>query len=92
MSWFVLILPTFGILQCKEQSDGMLEKACITVESAAKGGGVYPEVLFDVARQWYSLYQKVGHQLCRSFYRNRSEVKQWKIDFIRSICHWTLTF
>lgn len=37
----------------------MLEKACITVESAAKGGGVYPEVLFDVARQWYSLYQKV---------------------------------
>ncbi|ODM95377.1 Zinc finger SWIM domain-containing protein 8 [Orchesella cincta] len=47
-----------AILQCKEQSDGMLEKACLTVESAAKGGGVYPEVLFDVARQWYSLYQK----------------------------------
>jgi len=37
----------------------MLEKACLTVENAAKGGGVYPEVLFDVARQWYSLYQKV---------------------------------
>lgn len=39
----------------------MLEKACLTVETAAKGGGVYPEVLFDVARQWYSLYQKVIH-------------------------------
>jgi hypothetical protein len=38
----------------------MLEKACITVESAAKGGGVCPEVLFDVARQWFSLYQKVN--------------------------------
>jgi len=38
----------------------MLEKACVTVESAAKGGGVCPEVLFDVARQWFSLYQKVS--------------------------------
>ncbi|CAG7787025.1 unnamed protein product [Allacma fusca] len=47
-----------AILQCKEQSDGMLEKACMIVEASAKGGGVYPEVLFDVARQWYSLYQK----------------------------------
>lgn len=45
-----------AILQCKEQSDQMLERACITVESAAKGGGVYPEVLFQVARYWYELY------------------------------------
>ncbi|XP_036344854.1 zinc finger SWIM domain-containing protein 8, partial [Rhagoletis pomonella] len=47
-----------AILQCKEQSDHMLERACITVENAAKGGGVYPEVLFQVARYWYELY---GH-------------------------------
>lgn len=45
-----------AILQCKEQSDMMLERACITVENAAKGGGVYPEVLFQVARYWYELY------------------------------------
>ncbi|KAH8274690.1 hypothetical protein KR018_010054, partial [Drosophila ironensis] len=45
-----------AILQCKEQSDHMLERACLTVESAAKGGGVYPEVLFQVARYWYELY------------------------------------
>lgn len=45
-----------AILQCKEQSDHMLERACITVENAAKGGGVYPEVLFQVARYWYELY------------------------------------
>lgn len=39
----------------------MLEKACIAVEEAAKGGGVYPEVLFEVAHQWYWLYeQSVG--------------------------------
>lgn len=38
-----------AILQCKEQSDDMLEHACLTVESAAKGGGVYPEVLFQVS-------------------------------------------
>lgn len=47
-----------AILQCKEQSDQMLERACFTVENAAKGGGVYPEVLFQVARYWYELYLK----------------------------------
>ncbi|XP_012251100.2 zinc finger SWIM domain-containing protein 8 homolog isoform X2 [Athalia rosae] len=45
-----------AILQCKEQSDLMLETACITVENTAKGGGVYPEVLFQVAKYWYELY------------------------------------
>ncbi|XP_011500234.1 PREDICTED: zinc finger SWIM domain-containing protein 8 [Ceratosolen solmsi marchali] len=45
-----------AILQCKEQSDLMLEKACITVENTAKGGGVYPEVLFQVAKYWYEMY------------------------------------
>lgn len=45
-----------AISQCKEQSDRMLERACITVENAAKSGGVYPEVLFQVARYWYELY------------------------------------
>lgn len=44
----------------------MLEKACLTVEAAAKGGGVYPEVLFDVARQWFTLYQKVSN-LCGNY-------------------------
>lgn len=48
-----------AILQCKEQSDLMLEHACLTVESAAKGGGVYPEVLFQVAKYWYEMY--IGH-------------------------------
>ncbi|XP_030378874.1 zinc finger SWIM domain-containing protein 8 [Scaptodrosophila lebanonensis] len=47
-----------AILQCKEQSDLMLERACLTVENAAKGGGVYPEVLFQVARYWYELYMR----------------------------------
>ncbi|XP_039277484.1 zinc finger SWIM domain-containing protein 8 isoform X2 [Nilaparvata lugens] len=48
-----------AILQCKEQSDLMLEQSCLTVENAAKGGGVYPEVLFQVAKYWYELF--VGH-------------------------------
>ncbi|XP_063237726.1 zinc finger SWIM domain-containing protein 8 homolog isoform X2 [Bacillus rossius redtenbacheri] len=47
-----------AILQCKEQSDSMLEQACLTVEAAAKGGGVYPEVLFQVAKYWYELYMR----------------------------------
>ncbi|CAH2254504.1 jg25683 [Pararge aegeria aegeria] len=45
-----------AVLQCKEQSDSMLERACLTVEAAAKGGGVYPEVLYTVARYWHELY------------------------------------
>uniref|UniRef100_A0A8D9ETE1 Zinc finger SWIM domain-containing protein 8 n=1 Tax=Cacopsylla melanoneura TaxID=428564 RepID=A0A8D9ETE1_9HEMI len=47
---------TRAILQCKEQSDLMLEQACLLVENAAKGGGVYPEVLFQVAKYWFELY------------------------------------
>ena len=47
-----------ALIQCKEQSQEMLERACLAVESAAKGGGVYPEVLFDVAKRWYELYEE----------------------------------
>jgi hypothetical protein len=47
-----------AILQSKEQGDQMLEQSCLTVENAAKGGGVYPEVLFQVAKYWYELYQR----------------------------------
>lgn len=47
-----------AIMQCKEQNNEMLERACLAVESAAKGGGVYPEVLFDVAHRWYELYKE----------------------------------
>ncbi|KAL0280565.1 UNVERIFIED_CONTAM: hypothetical protein PYX00_001825 [Menopon gallinae] len=47
-----------AIVQCKEQSEAMLEYSCLTVENAAKGGGVYPEVLFQVAKCWYDLYLK----------------------------------
>ncbi|XP_077585234.1 zinc finger SWIM domain-containing protein 8 isoform X4 [Stigmatopora nigra] len=46
-----------ALVQCKEQDNLMLEKACMAVEEAAKGGGVYPEVLFEVAHQWYWLYE-----------------------------------
>ncbi|XP_077534484.1 zinc finger SWIM domain-containing dorado isoform X3 [Haemaphysalis longicornis] len=49
-----------ALLQCKEQSAAVLERACLAVESAAKGGGVYPEVLFDVARRWFELYEETN--------------------------------
>ncbi|XP_075697771.1 zinc finger SWIM domain-containing protein 8 isoform X3 [Rhinoderma darwinii] len=48
-----------ALVQCKEQDNLMLEKACMAVEDAAKGGGVYPEVLFEVAHQWYWLYEQM---------------------------------
>lgn len=38
----------------------MMEIACLTVEMAAKGGGVFPEVLFSVAKHWFDLYMRVN--------------------------------
>jgi hypothetical protein len=49
-----------ALIQCKEQSREKLERACLAVESAAKDGGVYPEVLFDVAKRWYELYEETA--------------------------------
>lgn len=57
---FHALFMVLNYLQCKEQSEDMLEKACITVENTAKGGGVYPEVLFQVAKYWYELYVRVS--------------------------------
>ena len=37
----------------------MLEKACYAVEQAGRGGGVFPEVLVDVAKQWDWIHQQV---------------------------------
>uniref|UniRef100_H2Y5Y3 SWIM-type domain-containing protein n=1 Tax=Ciona savignyi TaxID=51511 RepID=H2Y5Y3_CIOSA len=50
-----------ALLQCREQGAPMLEKACHAVEQAGRGGGVYPEVLFDVARQWEWIHRTVIH-------------------------------
>lgn len=47
-----------AIEQCNEQSVQMLEKACLAVEKASASGGVPPEVIFEVARHWYRLYDK----------------------------------
>ena len=49
-----------ALYQCKEQSKEMLEKACLAVENAATGGGVYPEVLFYVSKQWYELSEEAA--------------------------------
>ncbi|XP_035825489.1 zinc finger SWIM domain-containing protein 8 [Aplysia californica] len=49
-----------ALYQCKEQSRDMLEKACLAVETAAEGGGVFPEVLFEVARHWYELSEEAS--------------------------------
>ncbi len=48
-----------AIQQCKEQNTLMLENACLAVEKASlQTGGISAEVLFEVARHWYSLYEK----------------------------------
>jgi hypothetical protein len=51
-----------ALIQCKEQSNEMLEKACVVVESCVKresgGGGASGlfEILFTLARRWEELF------------------------------------
>lgn len=45
----------------------MLEHSCLTVEGVAKGGGVYPDVLFQVAKYWFDLYVRVSMQYLGKF-------------------------
>ena len=47
---------TRALVQCREQNAQMLERACVTVEQAARDYGVYPEVVFNVAQKWHNLY------------------------------------
>lgn len=69
-----IVIKSFIFLQCKEQSEAMLEKACITVENTAKGGGVYPEVLFQVAKYWYELYLRVSLYKINRYLYNVSQL------------------
>nr|XP_039261702.1 zinc finger SWIM domain-containing protein 8-like isoform X1 [Styela clava] len=55
-----------ALLQCREQGTEMLEKANIAVEQAGRGGGVYPEVLFEVARKWQWLHEKTHNRESRN--------------------------
>ena len=48
------------MFQCKDQNMGMLERACLAVEGAAKGGGVAPEVLFHIAKHWLECYERLA--------------------------------
>ena len=45
-----------ALVQCKEQSPGMLQQALATVETAAIHNGAHPEALYDVAKKWFELY------------------------------------
>ncbi|KAI1726254.1 zinc finger SWIM domain-containing protein 4 [Ditylenchus destructor] len=47
---------TRALEQCKEHSARLLQEACLSVEKAAEKDGVYPEVLFKVAKHWYNLH------------------------------------
>ena len=64
--------------QCREEDPQLLDQACQAVESAARGGGVYPEVLFDVAKHWFHLHERnqtssgTAARSAKSESRNRS--------------------
>lgn len=58
----------------------MMEIACLTVEMAAKGGGVCPEVLFSVAKHWFDLYMRVSD--FSMLYSQRSVLTHHNILFL----------
>ena len=42
---------------CKEQDVELLERACASVEASSRNGGILPEILFYVARQWQHIHE-----------------------------------
>lgn len=54
----------------------MMEIACFTVEMAAKSGGVFPEVLFSVAKHWFDLYMRVSVFLYLMFIQLKSNISK----------------
>ena len=48
-----------AINMCKEQDIGLLERACTSVETSSSNGGILPEILFYVARQWQYIHEKM---------------------------------
>ena len=44
---------------CREQDTEMLERACSSIETAARYGGIHPELLFQLARQWHYLHDRL---------------------------------
>ena len=48
-----------AINMCKEQDIELLERACTSVETSSRNGGILPEILFYVARQWQYIHEKV---------------------------------
>ena len=47
-----------ALTQCREEDTQLLDSGCQAVESANRGGGGYPEVLFEVARHWFYLHEQ----------------------------------
>lgn len=49
-----------AINMCKEQDIEMLERACASVETSSRNGGILPEIMFYVARQWQHIHEKLS--------------------------------
>ena len=48
-----------AINMCKEQNIDLLERACTFVEKSSRNGGILPEILFYIARQWQYIHEKL---------------------------------
>ena len=51
-----------AVNMCKEEDIEMLERACACVEASSKNGGIQPDILFYVARQWQYIHEKLTEE------------------------------
>ena len=61
-----------ALTQCREEDVQLLDSGCQAVECAARGGGVYPEVLFEVARHWFYLHEQSQSSSSSRTHKNES--------------------
>lgn len=65
-----------AINMCKEQDIHMLESACVSVETASRNGGIQPEILFYVARQWHHIHEIIDQESGSLSKANRLQGKE----------------
>lgn len=47
-----------SLSMCKEHDTNMLARACSAIETASRNGGIQPQILFDIGRQWQFIHDK----------------------------------
>ena len=52
-----------SLTMCKEHDTHMLARACSAIETSSRNGGIQPQILFDIARQWQFIHSKSSQSM-----------------------------